>query len=405
MGVTVGREKKQTIRFIKYQDNTPTFLLSPKFIDTIKLLDVNAVEFGVDIQNEYLFIRFNNENKGKGILNRKRVVSSSQLGAKVLYSSLQNLLKSFSGNVSYQVTELTSHLYVASIKEAIYSFDKNKTEEYLQTVRWLKPREYSDIDKQFINFYQSGNGLIMLHTSNDLIAKANKEDLTYMEFGINSTSGYLYIRQNSKANGVPLTSNQGEYVSKIDKVNLLFNTLKESQPKMEFSKRYEVIEVDEHVYQIDILAELNELKAKEEYNSELINWLAENQCIEEKPFISPKYNTLHFYQKLFQEEETYAIRFSPTFVKTLIHKGYKYMDFVLNTSAKSIILDLNNKGHGICLRNKNSNKEYRTAGIIATDILNKIQQTYPKFSVIQPYKAVETSANTFTIFMEKEIGK
>ena len=117
VGVTVGREKKRTIRFIKYQDSTPTFLLSPKFIETLKTLDVNAVEFGVDIQKEYLFIRFNDENKGKSILNRKRVVSSSQLGAKVLYSSLQKLLINFKGNVSYQVMELTPYLYVASTAE------------------------------------------------------------------------------------------------------------------------------------------------------------------------------------------------------------------------------------------------------------------------------------------------
>jgi len=400
MGVTVGREKKQTIRFIKYQDSTPTFLLSPKFRETVKTLDVNAVEFGVDIQNEYLFIRFNNENKGKSILNRKRAVSSSQLGAKVLYSSLQKLLMNFKGNVSYQVTELTPYLYVTSITEGTDTYDKTITEGYLKSVRWLEPREYSDIDKQFINFYQSGNGLIMLHTSNDLIAKANKEDLTYMEFGINPTNSYLYIRQNSEARGIPLTSNQGEYVSKVDKVNLLFNTLQQSQPKIEFSRRYEVKEVDTHIYQIDITADLDESNAKNEYKEEAVNWLSANQCIEEKPFISPKYNTLRFYKKLFQEEDTYAIRFSPTFVKTLALKGYKYMDFVLDTTAKSIVLELNNLGHGISLRN--SSKEYRTAGIIATDILEKILQVYPEFSLIQPYKILETTDNKFTILVEND---
>lgn len=242
--------------FIKFsvipQKKIATASVSKGLRDIFQESNVSHLEYGVDPEQNTIFIRLNDKGKGSPILDkqgkpRNTVAASTFL--KYLIEEDVNLDLSkpfFLQQISQNVITLNNN--VAQIKNG----DKR---DY--SIKWVnvennkgKAKTKTFKNQLWIRFHKSGTRKGFFRISKEFLDVLKEQKMTHLEVGFNRETKALFIRLNNLGNGIGLINSLKEYKETHITASNELTYLDLAGINIEYLKNYFLHSLDHFVYRI-----------------------------------------------------------------------------------------------------------------------------------------------------------
>jgi len=203
--------------FIKFsvipQKKIATASVSKGLRDIFQESNVSYLEYGVDAEQNAIFIRLNDKGKGSPILDKQgkpRNTIAASTFLKYLIEEDVNL-------------DLSKPFFLQQVSQNVITLNnnvaQNKNEDKRDySIKWVdvennkgKVKIKAFKNKLWIRFYNSGTRKGFFRISKEFLDVLKEQKMTHLEVGFNRETKALFIRLNNLGNGIGLINSLKEY--------------------------------------------------------------------------------------------------------------------------------------------------------------------------------------------------
>ena len=234
------------------QKRTGTASVSKGLREIFQESNVSFLEYGVDAEQNALFIRLNNEDKGSSILDKEGKPRSTITAAMFIRYLIDEDIN----------LELSKPFFLQQISQNIFMLNNDATREENVvnrdfSIKWLsteankvKAQSNSFKNELWIKFYNVGTRQGFLRISKGLLNSLKERKMTHLEFGFNRETKSLFIRANNLENGIGLLNSLKEYKESHITISNILTHLTLAGINVEHLSTYFLHPVDNFVYEI-----------------------------------------------------------------------------------------------------------------------------------------------------------
>lgn len=242
--------------FIKFsvipQKKIATASVSKGLRDIFQESNVSYLEYGVDAEQNAIFIRLNDKGKGSPILDKQgkpRSTVAASTFLKYLIEEDVNL-------------DLSKPFFLQQISQNIITLNnnvaQNKNEDKRDySIKWVdveknkgKVKIKAFKNKLWIRFYNSGTRKGFFRISKEFLDVLKEQKMTHLEVGFNRETKALFIRLNNLGNGIGLINSLKEYKETHITASNELTYLDLAGINIEYLNTYFLHSLDHFVYRI-----------------------------------------------------------------------------------------------------------------------------------------------------------
>ena len=242
---TIGFTLKEmeTIKKDEFGNYVPTLSRSLQFMPAlhkhIKGISEEYLEFGFNVKENKLYIRFN-QDKGISLRWKNGELIPPSIMCERLFTSVKKYFNNSIINKSLVFNQLDSNTFECCLKNQV-EFSKLSLKKLNETnsIYWLSAEEHkrpSDIWLKF--FIASKWGTIDMYFSAQVQKGMVGSNKNYANIGIDKENQMFYLSFTDNPDGLDLRKGDGEYKANVLIVTELFPIIREAFPHVEYKRQY-----------------------------------------------------------------------------------------------------------------------------------------------------------------------
>ncbi|QJX80332.1 cell envelope integrity protein TolA [Priestia megaterium] len=232
--------------------------------------NVSYLEYGVDAEQNTIFIRLNDEGKGSPILDKQGKPRNTVAASKFLKYLIEEDVN----------LDLSKPFFLQQISQNIITLNnnvaQNKNEDKRDySIKWIdvennkgKVKTKAFKNKLWIRFHNSGIRQGFFRISKEFLDVLKEQKMTHLEVGFNRETKALFIRLNNLGNGIGLLNSLKEYKETHITASNELTYLDLAGINVEYLNNYFLHSLDNFVYR------LSTSESEANLNSREIVWIS-----------------------------------------------------------------------------------------------------------------------------------